>query len=202
MTPEQLHAEACNVRAAFTHAVDYDDEINILIAALKRAELASASRPAEQRDGWTLTKAWDEGFAAGVGAMRGGPRAFPPENPYRAHSLHADCLCPQCRTERIKRIGAEAAEVEHERIREKARAVFGDTGLPATTSSDGRRVMADRKAAVIQSCKCGKGPYDRSGRCCRCLLSVRGEERRRRCSVELLGPRHKSRDIRRKGPNR
>jgi hypothetical protein len=79
---------------------------------------------------WSLTKAWDEGFSAGVKATQADPYAFPAENPYRQDDLHGDCLCERCRPERRRRLGDEAAIVEEARILETARTIFASSVKP------------------------------------------------------------------------
>lgn len=46
------------------------------------------------------------------------------------------------------------------------------------------------KIKTVAVCQCGVGPYDARGICCRCHVTVHGSERKRRYSVELLGPRY------------
>jgi hypothetical protein len=131
VTAEQKAAQLTILAASASHDGKVYDGI---LEALKAAEQRGIDLG--RADAWELAKAWDEGFAAGVKAMQGGPREFPPENPYGKHDLHEDCLCPSCRSLRRRRFGNEAADVAEEAIREKARAIFGNTGLPAPPRSE------------------------------------------------------------------
>lgn len=72
-------------------AQSLSDEKGQLIHSLESLRAENARLRESKDAGWAIAKArlaaiaaaWDEGFAAGVKAMQGGPRAFPPDNPHR-----------------------------------------------------------------------------------------------------------------------
>lgn len=49
-----------------------------------------------------------------------------------------------------------------------------------------------KRVTVVAVCQCGTGPYDARGVCVACGRGVHGNERYRRYSVKLLGPRAES----------